>query len=164
MRAHLHTQCRHMRAHLHMRAHTVEAHGKNCRLIQICRHGASPHAKMREKPGKPVGAPGRPGVGVWKSCVHLWDRSDYLSPHPGQRYTVQFSDPGQRTFRNTHANEGELEEYAQKFERAERARVERSSAQGRAGGSSLPRGARRGARAGGPLLAFGAHRDSLSDP
>ena len=68
-----------------------------------------------------------------------------LSQHPGQRYTLQFSDPGQRTFRNTHANEAELEEYAQKFERAERARVERSSAQGRAGGSSLPRGARRGA-------------------
>ena len=51
-----HTQCKHMRTHIH----TVEAHGKNCRLTQICRHGASPHAKMREKPGKPVGAPGKP--------------------------------------------------------------------------------------------------------
>ena len=58
------TQCTHMRAHTvqahaHTHIHTVEAHGKNCRLTQICRHGASPHAKMREKPGKTVGAHGK---------------------------------------------------------------------------------------------------------
>ena len=103
-------------------------------------------------------------MGVWKSCVHLWDRSDYLSPDPGQRYTVQFSDPGQRTFRNTHANEAELEEYAQKFERAERARAD-AERPSKEEPEALPgaRSARR-RRAGGALVSANVPLVSLSVP